>query len=514
MAFHPLLFAVFPVLFLLRENLAYTSYGELGRSLAAVLALCAAAWAVAGIVARNAAKAALLTSLFLFVFFLLGRVLEDGSTLGFAAAGLGAAWVAGSAAVLRARSIERAAAFATSVGVVLVAMNLTGLVVGAFRHGATPPPAAQTGALPAASELARHAGARPDIYYIVLDGYARGDVLKERFGYDDEPFLASLRAQGFFVADRSVANYPQTLLSLASTLNVRYLDAEDARNIRARGRKYLRDLILQNAVVERLKGLGYEVYCFESGYVGTQLEADVIVSAGPALNEPELNLLNTTVLPHLAGALQAVRAPGGATTSAALDSFEAHRGRVLHTLDAVAKLPVTKHPKFVFAHVLSPHPPFVFDAGGKPVKQGLPLSFGDGSHFYKNGLSRGDYRRLYRDQVAHVNRQVSAAVTKILATAQTPPVIVVQADHGPGSGLDWESEAKSDLGERFGILNAYYAPAATAALSREISPVNTFRVLFNAYFGAGVARLDERSYFATWSEPWRFTEVTGKLGAR
>ena len=62
-----------------------------------------------------------------------------------------------------------------------------------------------------------------DIYYIVLDGYARGDILKEIYAYDNQPFLTQLEELGFYVADSSYANYNQTRLSIPSALNMAYM---------------------------------------------------------------------------------------------------------------------------------------------------------------------------------------------------------------------------------------------------------------------------------------------------
>ncbi len=66
---------------------------------------------------------------------------------------------------------------------------------------------------------------KPDIYYIILDGYGRGDVLKSVYGFDNEKFYNELENRGFFIARKSNANYAQTtLFSLASSLNMEYLE--------------------------------------------------------------------------------------------------------------------------------------------------------------------------------------------------------------------------------------------------------------------------------------------------
>lgn len=58
----------------------------------------------------------------------------------------------------------------------------------------------------------------PDIYYIIVDGYGRSDLLKELFEYDNSTFLQFLSDRGFYVAEAAHSNYVQTSLSIASSL--------------------------------------------------------------------------------------------------------------------------------------------------------------------------------------------------------------------------------------------------------------------------------------------------------
>ena len=71
--------------------------------------------------------------------------------------------------------------------------------------------------------MAQPSADAPDVYVILLDGYARADVLANTFGYDDSPFLDGLRSDGFEVADASHSNYLVTNLSVSSLLNYRQL---------------------------------------------------------------------------------------------------------------------------------------------------------------------------------------------------------------------------------------------------------------------------------------------------
>jgi hypothetical protein len=112
-------------------------------------------------------------------------------------------------------------------------------------------------------------------------------------------------------------------------------------------------------------------------------------------------------------------------------------------------------------------------------------------------------------QVQCVNRLVLDAISEILKNSETPPIIIIQGDHGPGLHLDWESFENSSVYERFGILNAYYFPdQAYGELYPGISPVNSFRVVLNEYFNQRYALLPDHSYYSTWSEPFEFIEAT------
>ncbi len=82
---------------------------------------------------------------------------------------------------------------------------------------------------PLPAEVASPDEGHPDIYYLVLDGYGRGDVLQKYYGFDNAEFLDGLRQRGFYIADKSSTNYPSTVFSLPSSLNMRYHELIDRR---------------------------------------------------------------------------------------------------------------------------------------------------------------------------------------------------------------------------------------------------------------------------------------------
>lgn len=163
-------------------------------------------------------------------------------------------------------------------------------------------------------------------------------------------------------------------------------------------------------------------------------------------------------------------------------------------------------PKFIFAHILLPHPPFVFDRNGYSLPHTHPFTIEDGNHYHG---SSNEYRQKYLEQLTYGNKKILETLDAILANSKTPPIIILQSDHGPGAFLDWESIENTCLKERVSILNAYYLPeGGKSKLYPEITPVNTFRLIFDTFFGTDFGQLENRSYYSPWRYPYQFTDVT------
>jgi len=109
-----------------------------------------------------------------------------------------------------------------------------------------------------------------------------------------------------------------------------------------------------------------------------------------------------------------------------------------------------------------------------------------------------------------LNHELTEIISDILARSATPPIIILQGDHGPGAYFDMlKLDNNSCLSERFSILNAYYFPDRDyQLLYPSITPVNSFRVVLNQYFGAKLDLLEDKNYYATWTSPYLFTDVT------
>jgi hypothetical protein len=341
----------------------------------------------------------------------------------------------------------------------------------------------------------------PDIYYILLDGYARADVLEEMYGFDNNEFVDYLSQKGFYVAGKSSSNYCQTVLALASTLNCEYINDRIGRMyVNSRNRSLVRNLIRNSSVVKFLKQQGYLFAAFSSGYSYTEMDkADIYINSKGTLSEFQNLLVNSTPLPVLLDQI-----PGGS-------QFDLHRERLLGIFEHLPEMTEIVPPVFVFAHILAPHPPFVFGEHGEPVCREGCFSLEDGSHYSKYGDDE-EYQRKYINQLAFINTKIKEVVDQLVSDSLHQPIIIIQADHGPGSQLDWKDIDKTNLEERMSILSAYYLPGdSQKELYQDITPVNTFRVIFNEYFDAGYELLEDESYFSTIKQPYKFTCITDKI---
>lgn len=344
----------------------------------------------------------------------------------------------------------------------------------------------------------------PDIYFIVLDGYGRDDILRDLYGFDNSEFVSFLWDSGFYVADRSSSNYPQTELSISSSMNLDYLNVFVEGFGGTSDRSPLREL-MQHTVLRRfLKDRGYTFVALPSAALFAQIaDADVyydVVSSG--INEFEGLVLSSTVLGVWVESW-GVELP--------VQGYRLHRRYILSALETLQAVPEMPGPKFVFAHILSPHPPFILDREGNFILPDRSYSTWDASLFPG---SAEEYKKGYTDQMMFVNSQIMKIITNILEKSANPPVIIIMGDHGPGAYYDTLNLNESCLAERFSILNAYYFPDGNyKLLYPSITPVNSFRVVLNQYFDANMDLLEDKNYFAGWLSPYQFADVSDKIDA-
>jgi hypothetical protein len=352
-----------------------------------------------------------------------------------------------------------------------------------------------------------HAAAdHPDIYVFVLDGYGRADVLKDRYGFDNK-IVPALESLGFYVAPRATSNYAQTALSVSSALNGEYVQTlVEGVDAQERDRRLLGDLIDRNRTFASLRAAGYQIRSYVSEYpLLRPKEVDERLSPPFPVTEFDFALYEESAFAWAAQRVSVARWP----------TLQLHRRHVLWTLDHLAQEPLEGHqgPRLVFAHLLMPHPPFVFNEDGSVRSTRLPVTLHDGPEWRHGARGSGEtYEEGYAAATSFLNRRIVEIVEGILGRARRPSIIYIQGDHGPGAGLTTEYSANTDIRERFGILLAMRLPDGDYGhVAPDITPVNAVRLLLNRAIGTKLASLDNRSYFSTWAHPFDFVDVTEHL---
>lgn len=327
---------------------------------------------------------------------------------------------------------------------------------------------------------------KPDIYYIVLDGYVRSDVLKDLYGYDNSAFVAQLKDDGFVIAEQSHSNYAKTILSIPSTLNMDYVDTFSPGLDNSRFWWLMEPFIDRGRVVILLESQGYKTVSFSTNWSLTDMaSATLHQPAYPVeLSDFEQYIIQTSPLRLSQPYIQDV---------ASVFTAETQRKTILYALGALDDFASDPDPVFVFAHILLPHPPFVFDAHGEPAQPSAGFSFNDAEDFKG---SAEQYMDGYMGQVEFLNTRLREILSTILQQSDTPPIVIIQADHGSGLLTYFTSVEKTCIRERLSPFAAYYFPGMSAAdIPDDLTPVNLFRLVFNEYFGGNFPLLENRYYY-------------------
>ncbi len=488
---YPVAISAYPVLALLSANTGQIHLEAGMRALLVSIAFSGVLYFVLWCFLRQVSKAAFLTTIWLALFFTFGHVyivLEGKYTETNYTLWLAAAWIVLFLLAL-AWMLRSPSTFASSTAT-LNTIALALLVMSLGQMGLKGDPrnvhALGAGHAPVQKDLTLPKNP-PDVYYIILDSYAREDFLKTVYDYDNSEFVAALQERGFYVAPCSQSNYVRTEISLASSLNMMYLpELDDSFTPESIARRKLWDSLKHSAVRHNFESLGYETVNFATGFAWMELDdANLFLSPPPftsGMTEFEGLLLDTTFARY-------IKDWGWVDPDAVMGQvFRDRFNYVFDTMDDIAKMP---GPQFSYIHLLSPHPPFVFDENGNHT---YPADFWNEKGLYPYDL----YQEGYTNQLTYLNKKMLKAVDTILEESDTPPIIIIQGDHGP-----WMQPKDRHMW----ILNAYYLPGNTDKLYPTISPVNTFRLVLNSYFGGRYEMLEDASYFSPVPNLYDFSKI-------
>lgn len=322
----------------------------------------------------------------------------------------------------------------------------------------------------------------PDVYYIILDGYSRDDVLKLE-GFNNSEFIRSLSDRGFYVAECSQSNYAETPLSISSSLNMDYIEEFAPAYVKHKfNTAGLGQFIRRSKAREVFNSLGYKFASFETGVPWDEItDADMYITSKEinetwlkkflTINSFENMYIRTTLLriitefkgEFLSNLFTEIQTPE-----------KTQYERVISTMDQLRDLYTIPGPKFVFAHIVSPHVPYIFGEDGQ----------------YQ---TTENYIPGYFNNIHYLNKRTLEVVDSLIKNSSQPPIIIIQADHS------------SNETYKHAILNAYFLPSGgKQKLFPSISPVNTFRVVFDYYFGKQFPLLSDVSHYSKYTDVYNF----------
>ncbi len=499
--FHPIIFGVYPIVALLAANISQIRPEAAIRSFFISIAVAVIFYSLALLILRNRSLAAVFSSFVFLLFYSYGHIYQliEGQLVAGLDVGrhryLGILWllvfISGSWLIFK--KAANALTFnnlLNTVSVILLVLPLFQIAEFEYKASRVQSGGNTVKAAPITTSAGKNLDpdSLPDVYYIILDGYSRDDILKELYNYDNSSFYSELKQIGFVIPDCAQSNYARTALSISSALHMDYI--QEFSTLYKQGDQSLDmpvylDYIQNSPVRSHLAEFGYQMVAFETGYFWNEItNADVYIVAndnplekikqGRDVSEFEVMYLRTTAFRTVdelkskftQNLVKNIRTPE-----------EKHHDQVIFALDQLEQVPLLPGKKFVYAHIVAPHAPFVFSPDGRYI-------------------STGAVNPGYLDAISYVNSRVIPIVKSIIANSKVPPVIIVQADHG------WDAD------HRMQILNAYYLPdGGSDKVYDTITPVNTFRTIFNQYFGDSFELLNDVSYFSDDDAPYAFVEI-------
>ncbi len=537
----PFLLAIYQPLFLFAQNLDKVSSEDLVVPLVVSGVIASVVYSLSYLLFRDAPRTVFFAILCLLLFSLYGHVLallfsllfsawlefDHGlielhqleRTLGLA---LLAVWllvvVAGIYYLRRGAGVERfqsnlarCNSFATFVVSVLLLQSLGQIFVSSPKDSVSPSVDGGVLAL-SPQETAKDAGPldsgpldsgpldsgplgyQPDIYFIVLDGYARADVLKEHYNFDNREFLDGLRQKGFFIAEKSRSNYTYTDLSLASTLNMKHLAyLEQELGPKATRRDVTYELVQDNEVVRFLKSRGYHYIHFRSTASVTaensNADREIRCESGAFSGEFSRVFAESTLLRFWMSSRTSV------------DLAECHLSQLARLSDIASE----RGPKFVFAHFIPPHHPYLFGRDGTILRRTTI------ANQFKMRESQWQDTKAYVDQLYFFSKKVDEAIGKIIRQSERPPIIILKSDHGPKLFYyrPYESIEKRKLYShvRMATLGAYFLPEPQVQLPADSNSVNDFVYVLNHYLGASYKLQPNTQFYSYYYAPFDFSEV-------
>ena len=506
--FHPFLFAIFPVLMIYANNIYIIPFKDTIYPILLVIIFSCLVFFINKLIFKSWKKSGIITSIIMTMVFSYGHIYLQigGFTIGDFIIGrhryfmipyiIGLA-ISAYYIFKTKRKLDNATKILNAIAITLMLMIFVNIGFYAIDNNVTIQQGLEKSIeqgleksieqISTKNIVSSHFGepsVKRDIYHIILDGYGGYQSLKNNLGFDNKEFLDALENRGFYIDSNSYSNYPETILSIPSILNMKYFN-------------YLTDEIGENSqewhpmyevwknpeVMMNLESRGYTTIHFESPEYQQNTEQILCKFTTVIPNNELMRLLSKiSIFEHFTYAF----------------SEQEKRERILCAFSELSEIGDREEgPIFIHAHMMIPHPPYLFDSNGERI---IYKPYHDDDEL--------DSER-YLGTLQYANKRIIEIVDN-LQKQDTQPIIIIQSDHGSDfNNFNWNNPTDDMIKQRMSNLNTYYFPdGGNEFLYEGMTPVNSFRMLFNVYFNSTYPILEDKNYWSNYAQPYNFTDVT------
>ena len=326
----------------------------------------------------------------------------------------------------------------------------------------------------------------PDIFYIVLDCMPSTSYQKEMLGRDNQPFINALRTKGFYVPENSTSNYNRTAFSLAATLNMNYLNYPNSANVTSP--------IDYNKALHQVYNSPVIAFLLKKGYQLQNLSIFDFPDQPAIRKENFLSASSSSMIffntfwDHFYRNIWRVHfSSNQKKTGSSIvkelktlhESKKSYNQKILDSLFTFQVSNTTGKPFFVYAHLYLPHFPYFFDSTGREYSP---------DSLYTDFLITD--RKKYAGYIAYTNQKVIAIIDSLFNKGAQKGILIFQSDHGID---DLDFRKRKDAFRNFSAI--HFPDNNQEQLYDSMSNVNTFRIIFNKYFGQKLSLLPDSSIY-------------------
>jgi hypothetical protein len=305
---------------------------------------------------------------------------------------------------------------------------------------------------------------KPDIYLILADEYAGEQELAELFNFDNSRFYNELKKRGFYTVEKSISNYNFTHFSMASMLNMEFLNNINRKNSNVDDMNQSFKTIKDSKLFKFLTAQGYKIYNYSvfdfHGQPSIARPTLLPIKTKPLISQTFLYRMQRDLWYHLVTDLKIK-----SVIDKSLMADNSNNNKLYNrTLEAARNKDV--QPKFVYTHLVLPHYPYYNNSDGR-LRPPDSLT--------RELILNPD---AYIEYLRFANTRLLQLIDSIKYISSTPPVILLMSDHGCRESIKGIEEKY-----QFMNLNSVYFPDSNyTGFYKGMSMINQFRVILNNRF--------------------------------